>query len=209
MDAIVLAAGNGERLKGLAARGMKPLLVVDGEAVVARLVRQLHEHREVDRIIVVVSPANSAAVCDVLESNMPSRCDYAVQPEARGTADAYNRGRVAVRGAHVVVLGDNVLETEELHRIIDARGIGVTRYDPEDSRLEGVTRKLNTGEWVEKVPLTDWESGIVWSAAFVSPGLNARAVGEHLGNSLGSLLASAQTYVSVNARDVGDAGSIR
>ena len=64
MDLIILAAGRNERLHGTVPAFMKPLLLVDGQPLIVRLVREaldagvLETYDEVGRVIVVAAPQN-------------------------------------------------------------------------------------------------------------------------------------------------------
>jgi NDP-sugar pyrophosphorylase family protein len=112
MDAVILAAGNGSRLKGIAATGMKPLLVRDGEALVGRLCRQVAPY--VSRIVLVVSPVNAAAIVDLLGPEYT----YVIQPEADGPGGALLRGLEAVTSDRVLVLmGDNFMHDDDVQAV--------------------------------------------------------------------------------------------
>ena len=96
---VVLAAGHGERMKS---RRPKVLHQVCGKEMLrypVDLLRQLG----IDRILVVVSPGNSKAVRDLLGGQL----DYAIQPQALGTADALARAAPTLRGQseQLLVLG--------------------------------------------------------------------------------------------------------
>jgi CTP:molybdopterin cytidylyltransferase MocA len=163
VDAIILAAGNGERVRGVTARGLKPLLLVEGEPLIARLVRQASV---ADRVTVVVSPLNAPHIVDVLEAKGFDDVRYIVQPQATGPTDAMRRGLDTSRGAlTLVVLGDNVVSDSDFAAIAQrqAPAVGVRTFARDDPRIEGLGRRLSTGEWVEKCPLRNADTGVVWA----------------------------------------------
>ena len=77
---VILAGGNGERMKS---RIPKPLHRVCGKELVRYPVELLAE-LGIDRIVVVVSPANRDAIRDVLGDSV----EYVVQPQPGGTGEA-------------------------------------------------------------------------------------------------------------------------
>lgn len=156
-DAVILAAGNGARLRGVVAAGMKPLLVVDGEALVHRLVRQAIA-AGCRRIVVVVSPVNAAAVCDVIESNEHEGVRYVIQPSPTGPGDALRRGlELTSSEAVLVLLGDNILQDNDVTAMASARpiSVGVKHFSPgEESTVKLLTRLRPDGSTVEKIPVS-------------------------------------------------------
>jgi bifunctional UDP-N-acetylglucosamine pyrophosphorylase/glucosamine-1-phosphate N-acetyltransferase len=96
---VVLAAGQGARMKS---RIPKPLHKVCGKELV-RFPVDLLRKLGIETIIVVVSPANAAAVKQLLGADL----EYAVQPQPLGTADALSQAtkRLDGRAEHLFVQG--------------------------------------------------------------------------------------------------------
>lgn len=70
MDCVILAAGKNTRLQGIIPAYHKPLLVVNGETLLVRLVRQAALlMSKGNRIILVVSPLNCQAIMDLMRSS--------------------------------------------------------------------------------------------------------------------------------------------
>src|SRR5947208_13344454 len=87
MEAIVMAAGEGRRLRPLTERYAKPVLPIDGRPVIVTL---LHELRAagIDRVTVV-----SGHLADQVETLCePFGVRFVRQPEPLGSADAAQRG---------------------------------------------------------------------------------------------------------------------
>lgn len=169
MDAVILAAGRGSRLRGLVASGMKTLVVVEDEPLIVRLIRQATT-AGAKRVVLVVSPSNCAAIADVVNANGHDVA-YVVQPEPTGPADALRRGLEACEtGDVLVLLGDNVLRDQDVHDVAEAPGeliVGVRGFTADDERLALLTRLRSDGTWVEKVPLlAEEETGIAWTGLF-------------------------------------------
>ena len=138
---IVLAAGLGRRMKS---RLPKPLHKVCGKELVRCPVDLLHECG-VERVLVVVSPANRDALRNVLGDAV----EYVAQPEPRGTGHAVaccaeavgaDTGRVVVIGGDTPLVG-----RESLMRLLEyreGRRMGLlTGFDPSLRDLGRIVRR--------------------------------------------------------------------
>jgi NDP-sugar pyrophosphorylase family protein len=92
--AVVLAAGEGMRLRPLTERWPKPVLPIDGRPVIATLVRELATH--VERVYVVTGHL-AEQVEDLLGDGSAFGVElvYARQPSAVGSVDAVERALAA------------------------------------------------------------------------------------------------------------------
>ena len=95
MQAIVMAAGEGRRLRPLTERWPKPVLPIDGRAVIATLMRDLADAR-CGRVTVVTGYL-AEQVEELLGdgSGFGVELRYARQPEPHGSADAVSRALAA------------------------------------------------------------------------------------------------------------------
>src|SRR3954466_3348304 len=85
-EAVVMAAGEGTRLRPLTERYAKPVLPIDGRPVVVTL---LHELAFVDRIVVVAGCLGDQV--RRLLDGFPTELQFVEQPEPLGSADAVAR----------------------------------------------------------------------------------------------------------------------
>ena len=101
---VVLAAGAGERMKSRIPKALHPVCGKEMVRYPVELLRQLG----IDKVAVVVSPANESDVRSLLGDTV----EYAVQAEPRGTGDALSQARQALAGKadHLLVMyGDTPL----------------------------------------------------------------------------------------------------
>src|SRR5918911_5367703 len=92
MDAIVMAAGEGRRLRPLTERWAKPVLPIDGRAVIATLLRELAA-AAIERVTVVTGHLAEQVERLVGDgSAFALELRYVRQPGALGSADAVARG---------------------------------------------------------------------------------------------------------------------
>jgi glucose-1-phosphate thymidylyltransferase len=146
VEAVVMAAGEGRRLRPLTERYAKPVLPIDGRPVVVTL---LHELRAagIDRVTVVTGQL--AEQVEKLLDGFDVR--FVRQPEPLGSADAVRRG---LSGLPALVVGaDTVFTPGDVARFAATGGHAIAgRRDPPPSpphryalRIEGgrITRVLD------------------------------------------------------------------
>lgn len=120
-QAILLAAGEGSRLRPLTDDVPKPLLPIDGRPVIGTLVEQLHDVG-VRRLVTVLSPRGEP-LRSHLERCAPAETelDFVEQPVALGTADALQRALRAcdVAAAAMIAACDTVWRTADVRNLVD------------------------------------------------------------------------------------------
>ena len=121
MQAIVIAAGEGRRLRPVTERWPKPILPIDGRPVVATVLRELRA-AGCDRVTVV-----TGHLAEQVErllgdgSAFGLELGYARQPRPDGSADAVSRGLAAGAEAPLLVAtADTVFRPGDLARFASA-----------------------------------------------------------------------------------------
>jgi bifunctional UDP-N-acetylglucosamine pyrophosphorylase/glucosamine-1-phosphate N-acetyltransferase len=121
-QALLLAAGEGSRLRPLTDLVPKPLLPIDGEPVIGTLVQQLHRHG-ISSFVVVIGPTG-AMIREHLERSAPAGCSFTFveQPVANGSADAIQHGLTALdeTAPSMVAACDTVWRDEDVAAMLDA-----------------------------------------------------------------------------------------
>mgnify|MGYP000241762551 CR=1 FL=1 len=170
MQTVVLAAGEGTRLRPLTDRRPKPTVPVADRTLVEHVV-DTATAAGATRVVVVVGYA-AAAVREALGDR---DVEFVTQERQRGTADAVRAARSALDDAPFAVLnGDVLYDRASLRRLYDAGpAVGAYRVDdPEnygvlelaDDRVRGVTEKpanpmsdlVNAGAYVFPAAARDW-----------------------------------------------------
>lgn len=151
MDAVILAAGRGSRLAGIAAPYHKPLLVMEGEALIARAVRQAQNVAVCQRVIIVVAPENANVISQVLP--LDSNIRMVVQRVANGPGAAVDAALELVHGKRVLVLmADNFSRDSDVLSVtrsaFGSHAIGIRRLP--GTMVEPFTYRTDDGSWVEK-----------------------------------------------------------
>ncbi|AZH26301.1 bifunctional sugar-1-phosphate nucleotidylyltransferase/acetyltransferase [Haloplanus aerogenes] len=170
MQTVVLAAGEGTRMRPLTDRRPKPTLPVADRTLVEHVVDGAVD-AGANRVVVVVGYA-ADAVRDALGDRDVA---FAVQERQRGTADAVRAARDELDDAPFAVLnGDVLYDRDSLSRLYDAGpAVGAYRVDDpenygvlelEDDRVRGVIEKpanptsnlVNAGAYVFPAVARDW-----------------------------------------------------
>jgi dTDP-glucose pyrophosphorylase len=159
MDAVVMAAGEGRRLRPLTDRWAKPILPIDGRPVIATLLRELAAARFETVTVVTGHLAEQVEGLVGDGSAFGLAVTYARQPEPIGSADAVRRALDAgARPPLLVSAADTVFRPGDLARVAEewtstgaAGGLGVraARARPEQTpvRVEkGRVVALGEGE---------------------------------------------------------------
>jgi CTP:molybdopterin cytidylyltransferase MocA len=116
MEAVVIAAGEGRRLRPLTERWPKPILPIDGKPVIATLLGEL-EQAGFDPVTVVVGHLGDQI--RRLLAGVDVR--FAEQPEALGSADAVRHAIAAgARPPFVVTVADTLYTPGDLRRFLEA-----------------------------------------------------------------------------------------
>jgi bifunctional UDP-N-acetylglucosamine pyrophosphorylase/glucosamine-1-phosphate N-acetyltransferase len=178
MDAVLLAAGLGTRLRPHTLHTPKPLLPVQGRPILDWILHALPP--VVDRLIVVVHYL-AGQVEEYLKKQQRLRAWHTLfQDEPRGTGDALRRCQGLIRSDHFLVLnGDDVFGTRDLaaladcdagllvHPVLEPRKFGIAFLRP-DGTLEKLVEKpaldgrqlANTGAYVFPRSVFDIQIGL-------------------------------------------------
>ena len=135
MDAIILAAGKGTRLRPYTDATPKPLLAVQGRPILDWIVGALPP---VDRLVVVVNYL--AEQVEAYLATQPHVRDWTTvrQAEPRGTGDALMSCKDAVRSDRVLVLnGDDLIGRADLAALA-AVPAGILAHPVEDPASYGI-----------------------------------------------------------------------
>jgi len=119
MQAVVLAAGEGTRMRPLTVNTPKPMLPVAGRPLVAHTADTAIE-AGADELIFVVGYEADAVRSYFGDSHRGVPVSFAVQEEQLGTADAVNAARKHLDGPFAVLNGDNLYDETSLSALFDA-----------------------------------------------------------------------------------------
>lgn len=136
MDAVIMAAGRGTRMRPLTDTRPKPLLPVGGTTLLERLLEQCHGL--VDRIVLVVGYRGDAIKTQVGDQCRGTPVAYVEQSERLGTGHALAQAEPLVEGSVLVLNGDVVIDRGLLEQLADVDGHAMAVTQVEDPRSYGV-----------------------------------------------------------------------
>jgi NDP-sugar pyrophosphorylase family protein len=157
VEAIVMAAGEGRRLRPVTERWPKPILPIDGRAVIATLVRQLDA--EAIRPVTVVTGYLAEQVEELLRG-LDVR--FVRQPTPDGSADAVRKALAGGAGLPALVTAaDTVFGPGDLAKVaaVDSAAVAY-REDPSKGTI-AIESGLVT-EVVAEDPSLPFSSAPVW-----------------------------------------------
>ena len=125
VEAVVMAAGQGTRLRPLTERYAKPVLPIDGRPVIVTL---LHELAFAERVVVVVGHLGQQV--RALLDGFPAELRFVEQPEALGSGDAVARAEATP--PYLVLAADTVFRPGDVRRFagVEADGAIAVRKAP-------------------------------------------------------------------------------
>lgn len=158
MDAIILAAGRGERLSDIIPPYYKPVMAIDGKPLIRLAVERAITHPSVERATVVASPENARVISKALKG-LPYL--MIVQPDPLGPLDAFYTGYQVGKSERVLLMmSDNVSSESDLKAVVDksdmsgvSPAIGVKRLTREEATRFTVYN-WHSQAWDEKVEIT-------------------------------------------------------
>jgi len=169
MQTVVLAAGEGTRMRPLTAAQPKPMLPVAGKPLLEHTLDRAVD-AGADRLVVVVGYESDRVQDHFGNQHGGVDLKYAVQDEQRGTADAVNAAAPLLTDEPFVVLNGDALYDQTSLDMLYSNGPAVGSYrvdnpsaygvlqlaDADDTRVTGVVEKpanpvsnlINTGAYV-------------------------------------------------------------
>jgi dTDP-glucose pyrophosphorylase len=142
VDAVVMAAGEGRRLRPLTERWPKPILPIDGRPVIVTLLEELAE-AGCPKAWVVTGHLGDQVV-RLVEDNPRIPVEFVRQPAPDGSADAVRRALEAgARPPVLVSAADTVFETGDLRRVTSVGEAAVAwRERPRGNTLQVVDGRV-------------------------------------------------------------------
>jgi NDP-sugar pyrophosphorylase family protein len=120
IDTVILAGGRGTRLRGVTPTYFKPLLVVDGTAMIVHVIRRATSVTS-GKIVIVLAPDNVAPITSLIRDSglLDDQLRFVVQPEPTGPGDAFLIAAEMCQTKHVLILAaDNLFGENDLRNVI-------------------------------------------------------------------------------------------
>lgn len=116
MQAVILAAGKGARLRPLTHQTPKPLIDIAGKPLIEYVLAALPN--SVDEIFIVVNHLREALIAHLGSSWQNKIIRYVIQEPLSGTAGAVHLLREQLHDSFLVVNGDDLYRKDDLERLV-------------------------------------------------------------------------------------------
>ena len=151
MDAVILAAGRGRRLRPLTDTRPKALLPLGEQTVLDRLCTQVAPH--VGRIVIITNHLGGQIEDHVGGAVGDTPVLFVEQPARRGTADALAQVAEVVTDPFILLNGDMVVEPAFVESLVEGSGWSLCAMEVDDPERYGVVdvdQKGNLAGIIEK-----------------------------------------------------------
>lgn len=165
MQAVILAAGKGTRMRPLTYDIPKAMLLVKGKPILEYTIDFLPE--EINEIIIVINHLGDQIKNYFGNEWKGRKIKYVVQKELNGTGGALHICKDFLKGKFMVVMGDDLYCKSDLKNILNY-DLAILSYEVEDSTRFGVLKTDADGhltEIIEKPKLK--ERALISTNAFV------------------------------------------
>ncbi|TSC56686.1 MAG: bifunctional UDP-N-acetylglucosamine pyrophosphorylase / Glucosamine-1-phosphate N-acetyltransferase [Parcubacteria group bacterium Greene0714_21] len=116
MQAVILAAGRGTRMRPLSSKLPKPLLQIGGQRILEHTIDQLQGI--VDEVILVVGYRGRLIQKSFRDNYRGMKITYAWQKEQLGTGDAAQKALPYLKGPFLLLYGDDVYYKSDILEVI-------------------------------------------------------------------------------------------
>lgn len=174
MQAVILAAGRGTRLRPLTHHVPKPIIRVGSKALMEHSLSRLPD--EIDELVIVVGYLAEQIMNYFGEEYAGRPIKYVKQKDLKGTASALWSCRQEINGRFLVMMGDDVYGREDLKRCLEHEQCILTREingvfaggriilnsegyleDIREGKHRQKTSLVNTGAYVLNERIFDYE----------------------------------------------------
>lgn len=151
MQAIILAAGMGKRLKKLTANNTKCMVKVNGVTLIERMLNQL-EQLQLSRIIIVVGYEGEKLVQFIGTLQIHTPICFVNNPIYDKTNNIYSLSlakEYLVKEDTILLESDLIFEDSVLHALTEDTGETLALVDKYESWMDGTCVKLGDGDTIE------------------------------------------------------------
>ncbi len=165
MQAVILAAGKGTRMRPLTYDIPKPMLPINGKPVLEYTISFLP--KEIDEVLIVVNYLGDHIKKYFGEEWKGRKIKYVFQDKLNGTGGALRYCKDLVNGKFLVVMGDDLYYHEDLKKMMKEE-LAILAQEVDDPSRFGVLKTDENGELIEIVEKPKMEGkGLVSTNAFM------------------------------------------
>lgn len=165
MQAVILAAGKGTRMRPLTYEIPKPMLLINGKPVLEYTLSFLP--KEIDEVIIVVNYLGEHIKKYFGQEWKGRKIKYVFQDELNGTGGALHCCKDLVNRKFLVVMGDDLYYKKDLNNMLK-EDLAILAQEVNDPSRFGVLKTDENGKLIEIVEKPEMEGkGLVSTNAFI------------------------------------------
>lgn len=146
MQAVILAAGKGTRMRPLTYDIPKPMLRIKGKPILEYTLAALPE--EVDEVVFVVNYLGEHIQNHFGMEHGGRKIHYVLQEELNGTGGALHSCKHLLKDEFLVINGDDLYRKEDIKAMLE-NGLSVLTYEIENPKRFGVLKVDEDGNLVD------------------------------------------------------------
>ncbi len=116
MKAVILAAGEGKRLRPFTETLPKVMLPVANKPIIKHIIDSL-EKTDIDEIVIVVG-YKKEVIMEYFKNYSKIKISFVTQDKQLGTAHALMQAKKKIKGSFIVVPGDNIIDNKSISKLI-------------------------------------------------------------------------------------------
>ena len=148
MQAVILAAGRGKRMKGLTRATTKPMLKIKGKPILEHKLNALP--KKIKEVIFIVGYRNEDILNHFKRYFGGRRIIYVFQTDLNGTGGALHLAKSVLKDKFLVMMGDDLYHKKDLAEIIK-HDVAIMGHEVSDTSQFGVIRTNGNGAMVDVI----------------------------------------------------------
>ncbi|MEI6588041.1 MAG: nucleotidyltransferase family protein [Candidatus Moraniibacteriota bacterium] len=148
MQAVILAAGRGKRMKNLTDEVPKPMLKLKGKPILEHKINMLP--KEIDEIIFVIGYCGDYIIRHFKRYFGGRKIVYVYQDKINGTGGALHLARSVLRDKFLVIMGDDLYHKKDLKRMLK-HNLAILGHEVEDTSKFGIIKTNRKGYMVDVI----------------------------------------------------------
>lgn len=148
MQAVILAAGRGKRMKNLTDEIPKPMLKLKGKPILEHKINMLP--KEITEIVFIIGYAGDYIIRHFKRYFAGRRIIYVYQDKMNGTGGALHLARSILKDKFLVIMGDDLYHKKDLKKMLK-HDLAILGHEVKDVSLFGIIKTNKKGHMVDVI----------------------------------------------------------
>jgi UDP-N-acetylglucosamine diphosphorylase / glucose-1-phosphate thymidylyltransferase / UDP-N-acetylgalactosamine diphosphorylase / glucosamine-1-phosphate N-acetyltransferase / galactosamine-1-phosphate N-acetyltransferase len=148
MQAVILAAGRGKRMKGLTQATTKPMLKIKGKPILEHKINALP--KKIKEVVFVVGYYADHIIRHFKRYYNGRRIVYVFQHNINGTGGALHQAKCILKDKFLVMMGDDLYRKKDIENIMQ-HDLAILGFEVSDPSLFGVIKTNEKGHMIDVI----------------------------------------------------------